>query len=105
MLLDPLAPPESETGVWERLDKNPPTAIVVLKPDHVRDVDLFVKRHHIRAYGPRLFFRDDIPEAELDPIQPAATFQEESSLSMMDAAEKSLRSGYLDDEPLSSLTR
>lgn len=61
--------PKSEKDVWERLDKSSPTAIVVLKPDHVRDVDFFVKRYHIRAYGSRLFFRDDIPETKLDPIQ------------------------------------
>ncbi len=35
LVLDPLAPPESETDVWERLDARPPTAVVVLKPDHV----------------------------------------------------------------------
>jgi hypothetical protein len=64
-----LLAPKSEKDVWERLDKSSPTAIVVLKPDHVRDVDFFVKRYHIRAYGSRLFFRDDIPETKLDPIQ------------------------------------
>jgi hypothetical protein len=49
LVLDPLAPPESETDVWERLDVSPPIAIVVLKPDHVRDVDLFVHRYSVRA--------------------------------------------------------
>src|SRR6266852_5971528 len=72
LVLDPLAPPESETDVWERLDASPPTAIVVLKPDHVRDVDLFVHRYKVRAFGPRLFFRDDIPETKLEPIQPGS---------------------------------
>src|SRR3989454_10842682 len=72
LVLDPLAPPESETDVWERLDARPPTAIVVLKPDHVRDVDIFVRRYRVPAYGPRLFFRDDVPETKLEPIQPGS---------------------------------
>jgi hypothetical protein len=38
-----MAPPEG-SEVWARLDERPPTAAVVLKPDHVRDVDLFVER-------------------------------------------------------------
>jgi len=42
VLLDPLAPPPSAREVWDRLEANRPTAIVVIKPDHVRDVDLFV---------------------------------------------------------------
>ena len=40
VLIDPLAPPEEDSEVWERLDAAPPTLVVVLKPDHVRDVDL-----------------------------------------------------------------
>src|SRR5258708_3796062 len=39
LVLDPLAPPTEDTEVWKRLDARPPTVIVVLKPDHVRDVD------------------------------------------------------------------
>jgi hypothetical protein len=67
-LLDPLAPPEDATDVWERLDKSPPTVVVVLKPDHVRDVDLFVDRYGARAYGPDMFFAGDAPKTELDWI-------------------------------------
>jgi hypothetical protein len=52
LVLDPLAPSESAVEVWGRLDAHPPTAAVVLKPDHVRDVDRFVQRYGIRAYGP-----------------------------------------------------
>ena len=69
-LLDPLAPPENATEVWERLDAKPPTMVVVLKPDHVRDVDLFVRRYSARAFGPWLFWRTNIPETELEPIEP-----------------------------------
>ncbi|MFZ1881364.1 MAG: MBL fold metallo-hydrolase, partial [Gaiellaceae bacterium] len=59
LLIDPLAPPEDATEVWERLDASPPTAIVILKPDHVRDVDLFVRRYGARAFGPWLFWRSN----------------------------------------------
>jgi glyoxylase-like metal-dependent hydrolase (beta-lactamase superfamily II) len=31
-----------------------------------------VRRYHGRAFGPWLFFRDDIPESELEPIQPGS---------------------------------
>src|SRR5205814_8530056 len=72
LLLDPLAPPAEATEVWERLDASPPTAVVVLKPDHVRDVDLFVRRYGSRAFGPSLFWRDDIPETDLEPIEPGS---------------------------------
>ncbi len=69
-LLDPLVPPEDATEAWERLDANPPTLVVILKPDHVRDVDLFVRRYHARAFGPWLFFAGDAPETELEPLEP-----------------------------------
>ena len=70
-LLDPLAPPEG-SEVWERLDARPPTMVVVLKPDHVRDVDLFVERYEARAFGPWLFWRQNVPETELEPIEPGS---------------------------------
>jgi hypothetical protein len=69
-VLDALAPPDDATNVWERLDARPPTLAVVLKPDHVRDVDLFVRRYGARAYGPWLFWRTNVPETELEPVQP-----------------------------------
>jgi len=71
-LLDPLAPRDDAAAVWERLDARPPTLVVVLKPDHVRDVDVFVRRYGARAYGPSLFWRHDIPETELEPIEPGS---------------------------------
>ena len=71
-LLDPLAPPDDATEVWERFDAVPPTLVVVLKPDHVRDVDLFVRRYGAHAFGPSLFWRDDIPETQLEPIEPGS---------------------------------
>ena len=69
VLLDPLAPPDGDP-VWERLDARPPTIVVVLKPDHVRDVDRFVERYGVRAYGPYLFWRHDIPATELEGVEP-----------------------------------
>ena len=70
-VLDALAPPE-DSEIWERLDARPPTLAVVLKPDHVRDVDLFVRRYGCRAFGPWLFERQNIPETELEPIEPGS---------------------------------
>jgi glyoxylase-like metal-dependent hydrolase (beta-lactamase superfamily II) len=69
-VLDPLAPPDDASEVWSRLDARPPTTAVVLKPDHVRDVDAFVRRYGARAYGPWLFWRTDVPETELEPVEP-----------------------------------
>jgi glyoxylase-like metal-dependent hydrolase (beta-lactamase superfamily II) len=69
-VLDPLAPPEDAADVWARFDERPPTLAVVLKPDHVRDVDLFVERYRTRAFGPNLFWRQDIPKTELEYAQP-----------------------------------
>lgn len=71
-VLDPLAPPDDADEIWARLDAHPPTLAVVLKPDHVRDVDLFVRRYGARAFGPALFWRDDIPATELEPIEPGS---------------------------------
>ena len=70
-LFDPLAP-EDGSAVWERLNAGHPTYVVVLKPDHVRSVDLFVCRYSLPAFGPSLFWRDDIPETELEPIEPGS---------------------------------
>ena len=71
VLIDPLAPPDGHDA-WARLDARPPTVVAILKPDHVRDVDLFVERYGCRAFGPYWFWRDDIPETELEGIQPGS---------------------------------
>jgi glyoxylase-like metal-dependent hydrolase (beta-lactamase superfamily II) len=68
-VLDPIAPPDNDE-VWARLDARPPTLVVVLKPDHVRDVDAFTRRYGARPYGPRLFWPDDVPETRLQPFDP-----------------------------------
>jgi glyoxylase-like metal-dependent hydrolase (beta-lactamase superfamily II) len=72
LLLDPLAPPADASEIWQRFDERPPTVVVVLKPDHVRDVDLFVRRFGAGAFGPYLFWRQNIPETELEGIQPGS---------------------------------
>jgi hypothetical protein len=69
-VLDAIAPPAEEIKFWDRLDAIAPTLAVVLKPDHVRDVDVFVGRYRARAYGPSLFWRDNIPESELVSVEP-----------------------------------
>jgi hypothetical protein len=69
-VLDPLAPPDDSDELWARLDERPPTMAVVLKPDHIRSVDAFVRRYGVRAFGPDLFFRHDIPETELEEVWP-----------------------------------
>ena len=43
---------------------------MVLKPDHVRDVDLFARWYGAAAYGPQLYWRDDVPRTELQAVQP-----------------------------------
>ena len=70
LVLDPIVPPDAAAAIWARLDARSPTAVVVQKPDHVRDVDQVVRRYHARAFGPRLYWRGDIPETVLSPIEP-----------------------------------
>lgn len=67
-VLDAMEPQSDE--VWARLDARPPTVAVVLKPDHVRAVDLFVERYGARPFGPWLFHPQDIPKTELGLVQP-----------------------------------
>ena len=70
LLLDPLLPPPSARDVWDRIDAFDADAVVILKPDHVRDVDLFVRWYGARAFGPSLFWRGDVPQVELEPVRP-----------------------------------
>jgi hypothetical protein len=70
VLLDPLAPPPAERVLWERIDAFAPDTAVVIKPDHVRDIDLFVRWYGVRALGPALYWRGDVPKTELEQIRP-----------------------------------
>src|SRR4051794_41848447 len=63
VLLDPLAPPPSERALWDRIEAFAPDTAIVLKPDHVRDVDLFVRWDRARAPGPALDRGDGTPKA------------------------------------------
>jgi glyoxylase-like metal-dependent hydrolase (beta-lactamase superfamily II) len=72
VLVDALAPPDDAREFWERVEREPPTALVVMKPDHVRSVDLFARRFGVRAYGPDVFHRNDVPETELEWVAPGS---------------------------------
>ncbi len=67
-VLDPLMPPAEATEIWERLNAQPPTMAVVLKPDHVRSIDAFGERFGCHAYGPAVYYLDDLPTATIEPI-------------------------------------
>ena len=71
-LLDPLAPPPAARELWDRIEAFAPDTLVVLKPDHVRDVDLFVRWYGAPAYGPWLFWPGDVPKTELRAIEPGS---------------------------------
>jgi hypothetical protein len=68
--LDPLAPPPSERAVWDRIEARPPDGVVVLKPDHVRDVDLFVRWYGARGAGAWLYRSGQAPHTKLAPLLP-----------------------------------
>ncbi len=70
LLLDPLAPRPAAREVWDRLEALEPQAVVILKPDHVRDVDLFVRWYGAGAYGPFLFWPNDVPRTPITPVEP-----------------------------------
>jgi glyoxylase-like metal-dependent hydrolase (beta-lactamase superfamily II) len=72
IVLDPLAPEPDAATAWARLDAAPPTVAVILKPDHVRDVDLFVRRYGARPYGPWLFYPGEAPRSTLSAIEPGS---------------------------------
>jgi hypothetical protein len=36
----------------------------------VRDIDEFVSRYHVHAFGPKLFYPDDVPKNQLEIIEP-----------------------------------
>jgi hypothetical protein len=70
IVLDALAPPPSAREAWERIEALRPEVAIVLKPDHLRDVDLFARWYDVDAYGPWLFWAGDAPRAEIRPIEP-----------------------------------
>jgi hypothetical protein len=70
VLLDPLAPPPGAREVWDRIEAMRPEIVAVLKPDHLRDVELFVRWYGARAFGPFLFWANDLPRTELERLRP-----------------------------------
>ncbi len=70
IVLDALVPEDGADDVRARLDARPPTVAVVLKPDHVRSVDLIVERYGARPFGPWLFWPHDVPETALRGVDP-----------------------------------
>ena len=64
--------PTNGGEVVDRLDAERPTMAVVLKPDHVRSIDAIAARYGSRAFGPNLFWRDDVPVSELEALEPGA---------------------------------
>jgi hypothetical protein len=73
ILLDPLAPPPTARPVYDRLEARRPTTAIILKPDHVRDVDVFVHWYATKAYGPELFWGGGAPRTRLEPVRPGNT--------------------------------
>ncbi len=80
LILDPLAPPPDARTLWKRLDARPPTAVVVLIPDHIRpclgasdahwSVDLIVRRYACEAYGPAALMPGEQPETPMRALVP-----------------------------------
>src|SRR5712691_4683598 len=71
LVLDPLVPKTAAEELWKRLDNRPPTVAAITIPDHSRDLDDFVRRYQVRAYGPNYFSPyDDIPKTPLKIIEP-----------------------------------
>src|SRR5881392_60695 len=65
LVIDPLVPKAGAEELWKRLDSRPPTMAAVIIPDHVRDIEEFVRRYNVRPFGPRLFWPDDVPKTAL----------------------------------------
>ena len=100
-VIDALAPP------WERArSTRPPTLAVVLKPDHVRDVDAVVARYGCRAFGPRrLLPRRRAPRRSSSGSSPGSSCRAGSSRSTTAAAATRRRCGCRSSARSSSPTR
>jgi hypothetical protein len=71
VLVDPLAPPPVDgLEVYRRLEAKRPTRIVIVKPDHVRDLDLFAGWYGIPAHGPWLWWKGETPRTDVEPLLP-----------------------------------
>lgn len=68
ILIDPLAPSLDCLDIWSRLDETPPSIIIATMPDHIRDLDLFVRRYNSKAFGPMFYFPDQVPHTKLTAV-------------------------------------
>src|SRR5207244_12977046 len=66
------SPPERAGAFGSPPAARRPTALVVPERDPVPVLDLFVRRYNARPFGPRLFFREDVPKTELQFIEPGS---------------------------------
>lgn len=94
LVIDPLAPPLDARSVWDRLDSHPPTAVALLKPDHVRprwtaaaehatakragtriewSTDFLVRRYRCAAFGPAGFEPGEEPEIPMRSLAAGMT--------------------------------
>src|SRR5258708_12673149 len=78
-LLDPLLPPDEATEVWDRLAQRPPTAMAVLRPDHMRrtwggrqtrSVDAVAPRYGCPAFRPPVSPPPHLPPRTPPPTPP-----------------------------------
>src|SRR3989442_12501452 len=69
LVIDPLVPKTGATDLWKRIDSRPPTMAAVIIPDHVRDIDEFVRRYRARAFGPRRYWPHDLPKINLERLE------------------------------------
>jgi hypothetical protein len=93
IVLDPLAPPADAAEIWARLDTQPPTSAMVIKPDHVRSICAFVERYRCHAYGPEVFQLDDCRPARSSRCGTGTSCLAASSRSMTAEAATRCRSG------------
>ena len=68
IIINPLVPFLDYIGLWEQLDKEPPAMVIITMQDHIRDLDMFVKRQGSKAFGPRFFFSNQVSYTEIMPL-------------------------------------
>ena len=103
-VIDALVPEPGADAVWRRLDDRPPTTAVVLKPDHVRDVDRIVQHFGARAFGRASSGATTSPRPTSSRSSPGASCRAAWLRSTTGAAGTKRRSGSLSSARSSSPT-